>query len=36
MSARGVQFSQPPKAMAWGDFASFEDLDGNSFGPRPA
>jgi lactoylglutathione lyase len=35
MSSRAVQFSQPPQRMAWGDFAIFDDLDGNSFGLRP-
>jgi predicted enzyme related to lactoylglutathione lyase len=35
LSARGVRFTQPPKQMAWGDFAIFEDLDGNSYGLRP-
>jgi predicted enzyme related to lactoylglutathione lyase len=34
MTARGVQFSQPPQALAWGLFAVFEDSDGNSFGLR--
>ena len=36
MSARVVQSSQPPKQMAWGDFAAFEDLDGNTYELRPA
>jgi lactoylglutathione lyase len=34
MAERGVRFSQPPKAMAWGPFALFEDVDGNEFGLR--
>jgi predicted enzyme related to lactoylglutathione lyase len=34
MTARGVQFSQPPQTLAWGLFAVFEDIDGNSFGLR--
>lgn len=36
LSGRGVHFSQPPRTMAWSEFAIFEDLDGNSFGLRPA
>jgi lactoylglutathione lyase len=35
LSGRGVPFSQPPKQMAWGDFAIFEDPEGNSYGLRP-
>ena len=34
MSLRGVVFTQEPKAMGWGMFAIFEDLDGNWFGLR--
>jgi lactoylglutathione lyase len=34
MADRGVRFSQPPKDMAWGLFAMFEDVDGNGFGLR--
>ena len=34
MAARGVRFSQAPQDMAWGPFAIFEDVDGNSFGLR--
>ena len=36
MQERGVRFPQPPKEMAWGRFALFEDPDGNSFGLRSA
>ena len=36
MSSKGVRFSQPPQPMPWGDFAIFEDLDGNSYGLRQA
>lgn len=35
LAARGVPFSQPPRRMAWGDFAIFEDPEGNSYGLRP-
>ena len=34
LADQGVRFSQPPTEMAWGPFALFEDLDGNTFGPR--
>ena len=31
LSARGVEFSQPPTSQPWGTFAVFKDLDGNQF-----
>lgn len=31
LAAKGVPFSQPPRAMAWGVFAVFADPDGNKF-----
>jgi predicted enzyme related to lactoylglutathione lyase len=31
MSARGIEFVDPPQAMAWGSFAKFRDPDGNEF-----
>jgi predicted enzyme related to lactoylglutathione lyase len=31
MSARGVEFQQPPKTEHWGTSAIFKDLDGNVF-----
>ncbi len=31
MSDRGVEFTEPPKKMAWGTYATFVDLDGNEF-----
>jgi predicted enzyme related to lactoylglutathione lyase len=31
LSARGVEFTQPPTAAAWGSFAMFKDSEGNSF-----
>ena len=31
MSSRGVKFTEEPKAMPWGQFAIFQDLDGNEF-----
>ena len=37
MKARGVQFMEEPKTMAWGTYAIFPDSDGNEFllrGPR--
>jgi lactoylglutathione lyase len=34
MRDRGVQFTEPPKDMAWGPFAMFVDPDGNEFGLR--
>ena len=34
LAARGVPFSQEPADMAWGPFATFQDLDGNEFGLR--
>ena len=32
LEAKGVQFTQDPTKMAWGNFASFVDPDGNEFG----
>src|SRR5688500_6177822 len=32
LKARGVQFTQEPKAMPWGPFAIFVDGDGNWYG----
>jgi lactoylglutathione lyase len=34
MSARGVRFTQEPRALPWGLFALFEDTDGNAYGLR--
>ncbi len=34
MSARGVQFTQPPKEMPWGPFAIFLDSESNLYGLR--
>ena len=31
LSARGVEFTQPPKAESWGTGAVFQDPDGNMF-----
>jgi predicted enzyme related to lactoylglutathione lyase len=31
LSARGVEFQQPPKKEPWGTSAIFKDLDGNVF-----
>jgi len=31
MSAKGVEFSKPPKKEPWGTSAVFKDADGNSF-----
>jgi predicted enzyme related to lactoylglutathione lyase len=31
LTARGVEFSAPPKKEPWGTFASFTDPDGNTF-----
>jgi catechol 2,3-dioxygenase-like lactoylglutathione lyase family enzyme len=31
LTARGVEFSQPPKKESWGTSAIFKDPDGNSF-----
>ena len=31
LSARGVEFSQPPTKQEWGTFAIFKDIDGNQF-----
>ena len=31
LSARGVEFEQPPKKEAWGTSAVFKDVDGNTF-----
>ena len=31
LSARGVEFVQPPKTESWGTSAIFKDPDGNSF-----
>ena len=31
LSARGVEFQQPPKKERWGTSAIFKDLDGNVF-----
>jgi catechol 2,3-dioxygenase-like lactoylglutathione lyase family enzyme len=31
LSARGVEFSQPPRVEAWGTSAIFSDPDGNRF-----
>ncbi|QBD76043.1 VOC family protein [Ktedonosporobacter rubrisoli] len=34
LTRRGVKFSEPPKDMGFGTFATFEDPDGNEFGLR--
>jgi predicted enzyme related to lactoylglutathione lyase len=37
MKGRGVQFTEEPKKMDWGTYATFRDTDGNEFllrGPR--
>jgi lactoylglutathione lyase len=31
LKAKGVTFALEPTKMAWGTFASFEDMDGNTF-----
>jgi catechol 2,3-dioxygenase-like lactoylglutathione lyase family enzyme len=31
LSARGVEFTGPPKKEPWGTFATFKDPDGNQF-----
>ena len=31
LTARGVEFSQPPKKESWGTSAIFRDADGNTF-----
>lgn len=31
MKGRGVTFLEEPKAMPWGSYARFQDLDGNEF-----
>ena len=31
LSARGVEFTSPPKKEPWGTFAAFTDPDGNQF-----
>jgi catechol 2,3-dioxygenase-like lactoylglutathione lyase family enzyme len=31
LSARGVEFTGPPKKEPWGTFAAFKDPDGNQF-----
>lgn len=31
MKARGVKFLEEPKAMPWGTFVQFEDLDGHRY-----
>ena len=31
LSARGVEFTGPPKKQPWGTFATFKDPDGNQF-----
>jgi predicted enzyme related to lactoylglutathione lyase len=31
LSARGVEFAQPPTTQPWGTFAVFKDIDGNQF-----
>jgi lactoylglutathione lyase len=31
LTARGVEFREPPKRMPWGVFAQFADPDGNEF-----
>jgi len=31
MSAKGVEFVQPPKKESWGTSAIFKDIDGNQF-----
>ncbi|RYD54335.1 MAG: VOC family protein [Sphingomonadales bacterium] len=31
LSARGVEFTEPPVTSAWGGFAKFKDPDGNIF-----
>ena len=31
LKARGVKFMSPPKQAEWGQFAMFEDIDGNKF-----
>ena len=31
LNARGVEFTSPPQKQHWGEFATFEDPDGNQF-----
>jgi predicted enzyme related to lactoylglutathione lyase len=31
LTARGVEFAQPPKTESWGTSAIFKDVDGNQF-----
>ena len=31
MKGRGVRFTEEPKKMAWGAYATFRDMDGNEF-----
>lgn len=31
LTARGVEFTNPPESMPWGTFAVFEDPEGNTF-----
>jgi predicted enzyme related to lactoylglutathione lyase len=31
LSARGVEFIEPPSVQPWGSFAKFKDPDGNTF-----
>jgi predicted enzyme related to lactoylglutathione lyase len=31
LTARGVEFVTPPKKEEWGTFATFKDIDGNTF-----
>ena len=31
LSARGVEFTEPPTVQPWGSFAKFKDPDGNTF-----
>ena len=31
LSARGVEFVSPPQKQPWGSFATFKDVDGNTF-----
>lgn len=31
LKERGVEFAGPPQKLDWGTFASFSDLDGNTF-----
>ena len=31
LKSKGVKFIEPPKKMQWGNYALFEDIDGNQF-----